>query len=78
MENKVLRCNDCYTQFIFSVHQQQKFAGNGWADPIRCPRCREKRKESYIKHAEYASLMQSATARVFSRHGRGFFKKMGR
>ena len=78
MENKVIRCQDCYTQFIFTVNQQQKYAGNGWADPIRCPHCRERKKERWNTYVEYAGLMSGATMRAHSRHGRGFFRKMGR
>lgn len=78
MENKVLRCQDCYTQFVFTAIQQQKYADNGWADPIRCPRCRDRKKKRWSQYDEYARLMQGATMRIYSCHGRGFFRKLGR
>lgn len=76
MENKVLRCQDCFNRFVFTERQQKHFAENGWADPIRCPNCRaaKRRRESEIN---YAAIMESCTMRLHSKHGRGFFRKLG-
>jgi len=77
MKNKVLRCQDCCTDFTFTVKQQQSYAERGWCDPIRCPSCRARKKEIWQINENYKALMQGTTQRLLSRHGRGFFKKIG-
>ena len=78
MENKVIRCQDCYNKFIFTVKQQQMYAEKGWSDPIRCPSCRARKKGIWATTEDYKKMMQGATMRMYSRHGRGFFRKLGR
>lgn len=77
MEKKVLRCQDCYNKFIFTVKQQQAYAERGWDDPIRCPSCRARKKEIRATQEDIRSLMSGCTIRKYSRHGRGFFSKLG-
>ena len=58
MENKVIRCQDCYNKFIFTVKQQQMYAEKGWDDPIRCPSCRARKKEIWATTEDYKKMMQ--------------------
>ena len=47
MEDKVLTCKDCGTEFIFSGREQQFFAEKGFANqPQRCRDCRQARRTS--------------------------------
>ena len=78
MENKIIRCQDCYNKFVFTVKQQQTYLKNGWGDPIRCPSCRARKKEIWATNEDYKSSMGGYIMRKYSRHGRGFFRKMGR
>ena len=45
MKDKVLRCQDCCNNFVFTVKQQESYAERGWTAPIRCPICRARKKE---------------------------------
>jgi hypothetical protein len=38
-------CRDCQEEFVFSGDDQDRFAQNGWNPPIRCPECRQARKD---------------------------------
>ena len=51
MKNEIITCNDCHNDFVYYVREQRRFLSNGWADPIRCPRCRKKRRAKRLKHA---------------------------
>ena len=42
----ILECRDCSEGFPFSGDDQDRFAENGWAYPIRCPDCRQARKDA--------------------------------
>jgi hypothetical protein len=42
----ILDCRDCSEGFPFSGDDQERFAENGWAHPIRCPDCRQARKDA--------------------------------
>ncbi len=45
MEDKMLTCKDCATQFVFSAREQQFFAEKGFANqPQRCRDCRQSRR----------------------------------
>ncbi len=45
-EDKVLVCQDCGKDFIWTVGEQEFFASKGFVnEPKRCPECRKKRKE---------------------------------
>jgi len=41
-----LECRDCSEGFPFSGDDQDRFEQNGWAHPIRCPDCRQARKDA--------------------------------
>ena len=75
MNDKILRCQDCYREFVFTTGQQKHFSEHGWKDPVRCPNCRaeKKRREAEI---DYAALMRGYSMRLHSKPGRGFFRKM--
>ena len=78
MEKKIIRCQDCYNKFVFTVKQQQMYSEKGWQDPIRCPSCRARKKEIWATNEDFKASMGGYTMRKFSRHGRGFFRKLGR
>lgn len=45
MEDKILICKDCGTEFTFSAREQQFFAEKGFANqPQRCRDCRQARR----------------------------------
>lgn len=45
MQDKVINCRDCGTQFTFTVGEQEFYAQKGYTnDPQRCPSCRSARK----------------------------------
>lgn len=77
MKDKVLRCQDCCNHFVFTVKQQQNYQDRGWTDPIRCPSCRARKKEIWQTNEDYKKLTHGGPMRLYSRHGRGFFKKLG-
>ena len=39
-----LICRDCKIPFTFTVWEQKMFGQKGWAQPIRCITCRQRRK----------------------------------
>lgn len=78
MNNKIIRCQDCYNKFIFTVKQQQTYTARGWQDPIRCPGCRARKKEIWGTHEYYKAVTEGFTMRKFWRHGTGLFRKSGK
>ena len=78
MENKTIRCQDCFSEFTFTVKQQKIYGEKGWADPIRCPTCRERKKKLREASEDYRMLMHGAVMRIHSGHGRGYFRRTGR
>jgi CxxC-x17-CxxC domain-containing protein len=45
LEDKVLSCKDCGSDFVFSVREQQFFAEKGFSNqPLRCRDCRQVRR----------------------------------
>lgn len=78
MKNKIILCQDCCNKFVFTVKQQARYGEMGWADPIRCPSCRARKKEIWQTKENYRALMRGGPMRLYSRHGRGFFKKVGK
>ena len=46
--DKFLACRECNERFVFSVGEQYFFAGNGWADPVRCLDCRRAAKAALV------------------------------
>ena len=78
MKDKVLRCQDCCNHFVFTVRQQQSYKDRSWADPIRCPSCRARKKEIWQTNEDYKALMHGGPMRLYSRHGRGFFRRVGK
>lgn len=45
--DKEIVCKDCKETFVFEAGQQRHFHSLGFtSDPVRCPECRKKRKNS--------------------------------
>ena len=44
LKDKVLTCKDCRKQFTFTIWEQKMFGQKGWATPVRCPVCRQRRR----------------------------------
>ena len=44
---KIITCQDCGQEFIFTDNEQKFYAEKGFLPPKRCKECREKRKEAY-------------------------------
>jgi hypothetical protein len=51
--NKVIKCQDCGEDFIFTERDQEFYAEKGFAEPKRCHFCRKARKERHIKKENY-------------------------
>lgn len=44
-EDKVLKCRDCGSDFVFSAGEQEFYAEKGFEnEPVRCKDCRQARK----------------------------------
>lgn len=37
-------CKDCKKEFLIDKKDKEFFAQRGWALPVRCPACRERKK----------------------------------
>ena len=47
MKEKVIKCKDCGTDFVFTVEEQEFFASKGFEnEPQRCKPCRIARKQA--------------------------------
>jgi len=44
MEDKKIVCRNCGIEFIFTVGEQKFYEEKGFAEPVRCKECRNKRK----------------------------------
>ena len=45
-EDRALICRDCGNEFVFTVGEQQFFAEKNFLnDPVRCPDCRQLKKQ---------------------------------
>ncbi|MBV8066502.1 MAG: zinc-ribbon domain containing protein [Candidatus Eremiobacteraeota bacterium] len=45
MEDKILGCKDCGSEFVFTVREQRFFADKGFVnEPVRCRECRQARR----------------------------------
>lgn len=46
MEDKIIVCKDCGSEFVFTVQEQEFYAEKGFQnDPVRCMNCRKARKQ---------------------------------
>lgn len=51
MENKIIQCIQCDTEFEFTPFNQEEYAAKGYDEPKRCPTCRKhKIKTSFDGH----------------------------
>lgn len=78
MEDKRLCCQDCGNYFIYTIKQQISYAKQGWKAPIRCPSCRTRKKIRWQINEGISGLMSGGPRRLYSRHGRGIFKRLGK
>ncbi len=47
MEDKTLICQDCGSEFVFTVGEQEFYKEKGFTnEPKRCKECRDKKKHS--------------------------------
>ena len=47
MEDIRIKCQDCGTEFIFSVAEQTFYEEKGFTQPKRCRLCRKNRKDKF-------------------------------
>ena len=53
MEDKVLVCQDCGTEFVFTVGEQEFYKEKGFEnEPKRCKACRDARKAQRRQRTE--------------------------
>jgi CxxC-x17-CxxC domain-containing protein len=43
-EEKILTCQGCGAEFVFSAEEQEFFANRSYSEPKRCPSCRAARR----------------------------------
>jgi len=43
-EEKILTCQGCGAEFVFSAEEQEFFASRSYSEPKRCPSCRAARR----------------------------------
>lgn len=43
-QDKVIVCRNCGKEFTFKVGEQRFYEEKGFAEPVRCKECRDKRK----------------------------------
>ena len=49
MNDKVIKCKDCGSEFVFSVGEQEFYKEKGFEnEPVRCVSCRKIRKEQNL------------------------------
>ena len=48
LQDKKLICCDCGAQFTFNAGEQAYFKSKQLSQPKRCPRCRERRRNSIV------------------------------
>ena len=44
MEDKIIKCQDCGKEFVFTVNEQKFYEEKGFTPPKRCKVCRDARK----------------------------------
>ncbi|MFZ7133539.1 MAG: zinc-ribbon domain-containing protein [Eubacteriales bacterium] len=50
MADRSITCKDCNAEFIFTEGEQQFYKEKGFEnDPVRCPSCRQARKQQKNK-----------------------------
>lgn len=49
MEDKILKCQDCKKEFVFTVNDQKFYEEKGFQEPKRCKSCRDARKQKFNK-----------------------------
>lgn len=47
--NKVLVCQDCGEEFIFTENDQRFYAEKGFKEPKRCKACRPARRDRFTE-----------------------------
>lgn len=52
-------CKDCGTAFVFTSGEQYFYKKQGWARPIRCKACRERKKRLREKEQKYEGLFEA-------------------
>lgn len=45
MADLTIKCKDCGNEFVFTEREQEFYKEKGFNDPVRCPECRQKRKQ---------------------------------
>ncbi|NLY71575.1 MAG: cytochrome C551 [Clostridiales bacterium] len=54
MQDKNILCQDCGTEFVFTVGEQEFYKEKGFDnEPKRCKECREKRKQERRQFRNY-------------------------
>jgi len=56
LADKVLVCNQCSSEFIFSVAEQEYFTKMGYLKPIRCFECRAKKRSISDTRERYPAV----------------------
>ncbi len=64
---KLLYCNNCKKNFIFTIEEQERRSSQGYPnDPLTCPTCRRARKTYSSNHQR----MQMGTSTQIGRRSR--------
>lgn len=64
-QDKSLICRECGGEFVFTIGEQEFYAERGFeTEPVRCPDCRQKRKQSVKKTREIFEIVCSECGEV--------------
>ena len=77
MKGTVIRCSDCCREFLFTDREKEFFQAKGWENPIRCPKCRAEKRLRRLERNYFVKLMEKREMRLYSKHGRGYFRRVG-
>ena len=51
--NKIIKCQDCGEEFVFTENEQRFYEEKGFPEPKRCKFCRQKRKNMRKEDSRY-------------------------
>ncbi|MCB4756424.1 MAG: zinc-ribbon domain-containing protein [Elusimicrobia bacterium] len=61
--DRLLRCIDCNTEFVFDEGEQHFFRSKGFTDPKRCPRCRKRMKDRTKRRGRFQRFFRGGRPR---------------
>jgi len=76
-EDVYLPCSDCSNTFVWSGKDQAFFKKQGWETPVRCPECRESKKQRKAPAGKTLSCCDCKAEFFFSDDKQRLFEEKG-